>query len=136
MSRKILITKSDKHKLLEIIDKEAKYEDIKFNQSLKDLEAEVNRADVTSLEQLPSDIITMNTKVILLVGDTEEEFSLVYPSEANISQNKISILSPIGTAILGYCEGSIIEWKVPNGTVQIEVKKVLFQPEARGFYEL
>ena len=136
MSKKIFITKSDKHKLLEIIDKEAKYEDLKTNQYLKALEAEINRADVTSLEQLPSNIITMNAKVILLVGDTEEEISLVYPSEADISENKISVLSPIGTAILGYCEGSIIEWKVPNGTVQIKVKKVLFQPEALGFYEL
>ncbi|GCD12150.1 nucleoside diphosphate kinase regulator [Clostridium tagluense] len=133
MSRKIFITKSDKHKLLEIINK---YEDSKNKQNLKDLEAEINRADVTSPEQLPSDVITMNTKVILLVGDTEEEINLVYPSEADISKNKISVLSPIGTAILGYCEGSIIEWKVPDGTVQIEVKKVLFQPEAQELYKL
>ncbi|MBZ9633661.1 nucleoside diphosphate kinase regulator [Clostridium sp. FP1] len=133
MSRKIFITKSDKHKLLEIINK---YEDLKNKQNLKDLEAELNRADVTSPEQLPSDVITMNTKVILLVGDTEEEINLVYPSEADISKNKISVLSPIGTAILGYCEGSIIEWEVPDGTVQIEVKKVLFQPEAQELYKL
>ncbi|MCB2311404.1 hypothetical protein LGL55_09080 [Clostridium tagluense] len=70
MSRKKFITKSDKHKLLEIINK---YEDLKNKQNLKDLEAEINRADVTSPEQLPSDVITMNTKVILLVGGTEEE---------------------------------------------------------------
>ncbi|MBW9156928.1 nucleoside diphosphate kinase regulator [Clostridium sp. FP2] len=133
MSRKIFITESDKHKLLEIINK---YEDSKNKQNLKDLEAEINRADVTSHEQMPSDVITMNTKVILLVGDTEEEINLVYPSEADISKNKISVLSPIGTAILGYCEGSIIEWKVPDGTVQIEVKKVLFQPEAQEHYKL
>ncbi|MGH4124669.1 MAG: GreA/GreB family elongation factor [Clostridium sp.] len=133
MSRKIFITKSDKHKLLEIINK---YEDLKNKQNLKELEAEINRADVTSPEQLPSDVITMNTKVILLVGDTEEEINLVYPNEADISKNKISVLSPIGTAILGYCEGSIIEWKVPDGTVQIEVKKVLFQPEAQDLYKL
>ena len=129
MSRKIFITKSDKYKLLEII---SKYEEVTNKQNIKDLEAEINRADVTSPEQLPSDVITMNTKVILLIGDTEEEISLVYPSEADFSKNKISVLSPIGTAILGYCEGSIVEWKVPNGTVQIEVKKVLFQPEAQN----
>ncbi|MBU3128011.1 hypothetical protein [Clostridium tagluense] len=70
MSRKIFITKSDKHKLLETINK---YEDLKNKQNLKDLEAEINRADVTSHEQMPSDVITMNTKVILLVGGTEEE---------------------------------------------------------------
>lgn len=133
MSRKIYITNSDKNKLLEIINK---YEDLKNRQNIKDLEAEINRADVTSPEQVPSNVITMNTKVILLIGDTEEELSLVYPSEADISNNKISVLSPVGTAILGYSEGSIIEWKVPNGIVQIEVKKILFQPEAQKLYEL
>jgi len=126
MSRKIFITESDKYQLLEIINKN---EYLKNNQNLKELEAEINRANVTSPEQLPKDVITMNTKVILLVGDSIEEISLVYPNEADISENKVSVLSPIGTAILGYSEGSIIEWKVPNGTVKIEVKKVLFQPE-------
>lgn len=128
MSRKIFITKSDKSKLLEIINE---YENLKDQQNIKDLEAEINRAEVTSSEQLPSDVITIHTKVSLLVGDSEEEITLVYPSEADISKNMISVLSPIGTAIIGYCEGSIIEWEVPNGTVQIEVKKVLFQPEAQ-----
>ncbi|MGH4049905.1 MAG: GreA/GreB family elongation factor [Clostridium sp.] len=131
MSQKIFITEPDKNKLLEIINKN---EDIANKQNLKHLEAEVNRADVISTKQLPGDVITMNTKVIILIGDSEEEISLVYPSDADISKNKISILSPIGTAILGYSEGSIIEWIVPNGTVQIEVKKVLFQPEDQGIY--
>jgi regulator of nucleoside diphosphate kinase len=135
MCRKIFITKSDKDKLLKLIYK-ARYENVKNNLHLEDLEAEINRADVTSAEVLPGDVITMNTKAILLIGDDEEEITLVYPSEADISQNKISVLSPIGTAILGYREGSIVDWKVPNGIVQIEVKKIIFQPEAHGFYDL
>lgn len=135
MCRKIYITNSDKNKLLKIISN-YEYEDLKSRQSIKDIEVEINRADVTSPEQVPSNVITMNTKVRLLIGDTEEEITLVYPSEADILNNKISVLSPVGTAILGYCEGSIIEWKVPNGIVQIEVKKILFQPEAEKLYEL
>ncbi|MCB2288568.1 GreA/GreB family elongation factor [Clostridium sp. CS001] len=133
MSRKIYITDSDKNKLLEVINK---YEDLKNRQNIKNLEAEINRADVTSPEEVPGNVITMNTKVMLLMGDDEEVVSLVYPSEADISNNKISILSPVGTAILGYSEGSIIEWEVPNGVVQIEVKKILFQPEAQKLYDL
>lgn len=135
MSRKIFMTQSDKDKLLKIVNK-AKHEDLNANINLKDLEAEINRANVVSIEDLPDNVITMNTKVLLLIDDSEEEFTLVYPDEADISENKISILSPIGTAILGYSEGSIIEWKVPSGTAQIEVKKVLFQPEALGLYHL
>ncbi|WP_069999154.1 GreA/GreB family elongation factor [Cellulosilyticum sp. I15G10I2] len=135
MSRQIFITQSDKDRLLELIYK-AKYEDLKDNLGLQELEAEINRAVVTSVDQLPANVITMNTKVILLIEDAEEEFTLVYPNEADILQNKISVLSPIGTAILGYSEGSVIEWKVPDGIVLIEVKKVLFQPEALGLYHL
>lgn len=135
MSRQIFITQSDKNRLLEIIHK-TKYEDLKDNLGLQDLEAEINRAVVTSVEQLPANIITMNTEVVLLIEDAEEVFRLVYPNEADILQNKISVLSPIGTAILGYSEGSVIEWKVPDGIVLIKVKKVLFQPEALGFYHL
>ena len=135
MSRQIFITQSDKDRLLELIYK-AKYEDLKDNLNLQELETEINRAVVTSVEQLPANVITMNTKVILLMEDAEEEFTLVYPNEADILQNKISVLSPIGTAILGYSEGSVIGWKVPDGIVLIEVKKVLFQPEALGLYHL
>lgn len=135
MSRRIFITKSDKDKLLELINK-AKFENCKENLNLKNLETEINRATVTSIEDLPSNVITMNSKVILLVDDLEEEVTLVYPSEADISKKRVSVLSPIGTAIIGYSEGSVIEWKVPNGTVEIEVKKVLFQPESLGLYEL
>ena len=135
MSRQIFITQSDKDRLLELIYK-AKYEDLKDNLNLQELETEINRAVVTSVEQLPANVITMNTKVILLMEDAEEEFTLVYQNEADILQNKISVLSPIGTAILGYSEGSVIGWKVPDGIVLIEVKKVLFQPEALGLYHL
>jgi regulator of nucleoside diphosphate kinase len=135
MSRKIYITESDKAKLMKIINK-AKHENLDDNLHLKNLEAEIETATVTSTVHLPGNVITMNTKAVLLVDDMEEEYTLVYPSEADISENKISVLSPIGTAILGYSEGDIIEWKVPNGTTQIEVMKVLFQPEASGLYDL
>lgn len=135
MSRKIFITESDKVKLLKIINK-AKYENLDNNLHLKDLEAEIEKAAVTSIEELPGNVITMNTKAVLLIDDTEEEVTLVYPNEADILEGKISVLSPIGTAILGYGEGDVIEWAVPNGTAHIQVKKVLFQPEALGLYDL
>ncbi|NLO97556.1 MAG: nucleoside diphosphate kinase regulator [Peptococcaceae bacterium] len=135
MSRKIYITETDKHKLLKIIDK-TKYDQPKNKEILNELEKEINRAVVIAPDQLPGDVISMNSKVLLAFGDEEEEYTLVYPEDADISQNRISVLSPIGTAILGYSEGSVIEWKVPDGIVKITVKKILFQPEASGRYDL
>lgn len=135
MARKIFITESDKDKLLKLIN-QTKYVDLDNNLHLKDLEAEIEKANVTKAEELPGDVITMNTRVILLMDGSEEEVTLVYPNEADILEDKISVLSPIGTAILGYREGDIIEWKVPSGTAQIEIKKVLFQPESSGQYNL
>jgi regulator of nucleoside diphosphate kinase len=135
MSRKIYITQSDKDKLLKIINK-AKYENLDDYSNLKDLETELIRADVTNISELPSNVITMNTKALLLIDGIEEEVALVYPNEADILEYKLSVLSPIGTAILGYSEGDIIEWKVPKGTIQVKVEKIIFQPEALGLYDL
>jgi regulator of nucleoside diphosphate kinase len=135
MSRKIYITQSDKDKLLKIINK-AKYENLDDYSNLKDLETELIRADVTNISELPSNVITMNTKAVLLIDGIEEEVALVYPNEADILEYKLSVLSPIGTAILGYSEGDIIEWKVPKGTIQVKVEKIIFQPEALGLYDL
>jgi regulator of nucleoside diphosphate kinase len=135
MSRKIYITQSDKDKLLKIINK-AKYENLDDYSNLKDLETELIRADVTNISELPSNVITMNTKAVLLIDGIEEEVALVYPNEADILEYKLSVLSPIGTAILGYSEGDIIEWKVPKGTIKVKVEKIIFQPEALGLYDL
>lgn len=80
----------------------------------------------------------MNSKIILKDLDLGEEttYTLVYPGEADLSENKISVLAPIGTAILGFREGDEIDWKVPAGIVKLEVKKIIYQPEAAGNYEL
>ncbi len=129
MSRKIYITETDKKKLYKLIN-DAIQDNIKNEELMSDLITELDRADVVSKENLPHDIITMNSKVLLLLDGAEEEISLVYPHESDVSENRISVLSPIGTAVLGYREGDTIEWKVPSGVTKIEVKKVLYQPEA------
>ena len=123
----IYIRKTDKEHLLKLIE-EAKYKDFKTDQYLKSLEAEIEKAKVNEDDHIPKDVITMNSRVILSMEGTEEEFTLVYPKDVDVKNNKISVFSPIGTAILGYREGSSIEWKVPNGIVEIKVVKVLYQP--------
>ena len=128
MSRKIYVTDADKQKLKKIIDDVI---DDK-NKEYKELDAELARAEVVGINQLPADVITMNSRVWLLLDGIEEEVSLVYPHEADVSQNMISVLSPVGIAILGYREGDTVEWRVPSGIIKVEVKKVLYQPEAAG----
>lgn len=129
MIRKIIITKEDSSKIKKTIDDAFFTEGIN-KEDLKDLEMELNRAQVVDIGELPVDVITMDSRVILSLDGEEEEFCLVYPHDADVSKNKISILSPIGTAILGYREGDTIEWRVPSGVVEVKVVKVLYQPEA------
>ncbi len=128
MSRKIYITQPDMHKLRKIVDNEIEY--AKDQQHLNDLKQELMRAEVVANNRLPADVITMNSQVIVLLDGAQETISLVYPPEADVSENKISVLSPIGTAILGYRESDVVEWPVPSGCVRVEIKKVVFQPEA------
>ena len=105
---------------------------------LEKLEGELNRSKVVKSKEIPTDVITMNSKVRLKDLDTREEmiYWLVFPDDANPDQNKISILAPIGTALIGYRVGDVIEWKVPVGLRKLKVLEVLYQPEAAGDYHL
>jgi regulator of nucleoside diphosphate kinase len=101
------------------------------------LEAELDRAEIVDPKHIPADVITMRSKVRLkdLVSGEANTYSLVFPKEADFSEGKISILAPIGTAILGYKLGDTIEWPVPSGLRRLRVDEILYQPEAAGDYE-
>lgn len=105
---------------------------------LSNLEAELERAQIVDPKEIPADVITMRSKVRLkdLVSGEANTYSLVFPTEANFTEGKISILAPIGTAILGYKRGDTIEWPVPSGVRRLKVDEILYQPEAAGNYEL
>lgn len=133
--REIFITENDKKKLRMIIDNEIKSGNT-LDKSMKKLDEEIRRATVVDSGQIPGDVITMNTRVLLKMDQEEIEASLVYPEDADWSNNKLSVLSPIGTAILGYRVGDTVEWEVPSGVTQIQIKKILYQPEASGDYHL
>jgi len=99
---------------------------------------ELNRATVIAPTEVPPDVITMNSRVRLLDLDTGEEmiFTLVFPAQADIAESKISVLAPIGTAMLGYRVGDTFTWEVPDGERTLQVKELLYQPEAAGDYHL
>lgn len=123
MSNQIYITHTDKEILSKLIE-DNKSNETKNNKYLKKLEAEINRAVIKAESQLPANIVRLDSNVLLVVDGSEEEATLVYPTHANVLKNKISVLSPLGTAILGYKEGSTVEWEVPDGKIEIFIKKV------------
>ena len=137
MSRQIFITEKDKTKLQKLIN-EAKEFHPGSEAYLNNLELELDRAQLVSSEKIPHNVITMNSKVLLRDMDSGEEmiYTLVYPNEANLMEDKISVLAPVGTAIIGLREKDAIDWKVPSGMVRLEVKEILYQPEAAGDYDL
>ena len=135
--RKIFITKFDKERLEELIAVAEEFGD-HDRQDLEDLAGELARANVVSSKEVLPDVVTMNSKVVLRDIDTSEvmTYSLVFPKDADVDVGAISILAPVGTAILGYAEGDIIEWQVPSGTRQISIEKIVYQPEAAGDFHL
>ncbi len=135
MPRQIFITENDRNRLGKLISN-AQQLGLQNDKALDKLKREMVKAKIVELGQLPSDIVTMNSRILIETNGEEDEISLVYPEDADLIENRISVLSPIGTAILGYSEGDRIIWDVPSGTAEIHIKKVLYQPESAGDYDL
>ena len=106
--------------------------------SLETLQGELDRAHIVEPSAVPHDVVTMNSRVRLTDLETNEElvYTVVFPSKANVEQRKISILAPIGTAILGYRVGDTVEWIVPHGVRRLRIEEIMYQPEAAGHYRL
>ena len=98
------------------------------------LEAELERAEVVEPNKIPKTVVTMNSTVRFLELPDAGEFSLtlVYPKDAG-QEGTISILAPVGVAILGLSVGDEIEWPTPKGKIlKVQIKEILFQPEDAG----
>ena len=102
------------------------------------LEGELDRANIVDPKEIPMDAITMRSKVRLKDLESRKKmiYSLVFPNEADVDEGRISVLAPVGTAMIGYRVGDIIEWEVPSGLRRLKVEEVLYQPEASGDYQL
>lgn len=102
-----------------------------------ELRAELERAEVLPPEQMPSDVITMNSVVSFRDQNsgTEKEVTLVYPHDADGIGSRISILTPVGSALLGLRVGQTIDWAMPGGrAARLQVTAIRYQPEAAGDY--
>jgi len=135
--RRIFITEYDKERLEKILP--ATPDSTNRNrQDLRNLAKELARAKIVPPERIPPDVVTMNSRVILRDLDSNETitYTLVFPKDADIGAGAISVLAPVGTAIIGYAVGDVIEWPVPGGTRRIRIEQILYQPEAAGDFHL
>lgn len=117
--------------LIESLPKNA-FADIKY------LEAELARANVVSPAEVPPTIVTMNSTVKFSVESTQNEFelTLVYPKDVDSSGKTISVLAPVGSALLGLAQGDEIEWPKPGGgLLKVKITGIVYQPERAGEYQ-
>ncbi|MBW7935425.1 MAG: nucleoside diphosphate kinase regulator, partial [Gemmatimonadaceae bacterium] len=96
---------------------------------LRALDRELDRAQAVRPEEVPPDVITMNSKLRMtdLQSGTQRIVTLVYPDQAN-DADRVSILSPLGTALLGYRVGDEIRWETPTGDLHLRIDELLYQP--------
>jgi regulator of nucleoside diphosphate kinase len=134
----IYITELDRQRLEKLIELAGERSRRANHLYLARLEEELERAETVAPEKVPADVITMRSRVRLRDLNTGEEmvYTLVFPSEANFDEGKISVLAPVGTAMLGYRVGDSIEWEVPSGRRRLKVEELIYQPEASGDYNL
>ncbi|MBO1928077.1 nucleoside diphosphate kinase regulator [Thiomicrorhabdus sp. 6S2-11] len=106
---------------------------------LDDLEEELSRAKIVKPKDMPPNVVTMNSTVQFVIESTNKEFelTLVYPQNMNADGKTISILAPVGSALLGLSIGDSIEWPKPGGgTLNVKITAVTYQPERSGDYQL
>jgi regulator of nucleoside diphosphate kinase len=128
----IYLTKDDCDRLSDLLEA---YAAGSGGRRIDALENEVARAIVVPPEQIPKDVVTMNSRVVFEDETTGErrEVTLVYPAHADIDAGKISILVPVGSALLGLRVGQSIDWNLPSGQRRrYRVIAVPYQPEAAG----
>ncbi len=102
--------------------------------SVDSLEGHLDEAEVTPAAHIGPDVVTMGSEVQVTDLDRENTFvfHLVFPHLADASGGKVSVLAPLGMAVLGRSAGELVSWQVPAGVRRLRVDKVLYQPEREG----
>lgn len=126
----IHITKSDHEKLTRLIE-ELSPDQVRRPAHLHRLVNELDRAELLESIEIAPDVVTLNSRVKIREIDTDDlvEYTLVTPDKVDTASGRISVLAPLGTAMLGYRTGDTFEWPVPNGVCRARIEQVVFQPE-------
>jgi regulator of nucleoside diphosphate kinase len=130
MMSPIVMTHDDYNRLRALLDRMPAQDRHYF----QDLRRELGRALRIASSDVPADVVTMGSTVHLRELETDEPwtFTVCFPEEADIREDRISVLSPVGTAIIGCRLGDVVDWPVPGGKVRIRIESIAYQPEAAG----
>ena len=132
----LIVTETDLERLRHVIDHHGGG---RMAELAEMLDLELARAEVVASEAVPADVVTMNSTVLFEDEGTGErrQVTLVYPKDVSTDEGKISVLAPIGSALLGLSVGQSITWPLPGGrTKRLRIIAVPYQPEAAGHYHL
>jgi len=135
--KQIYITEFDMQRLSTIVE-EAHHIYARDQKYLEDLQNELFDCIVIAPSEVPPNVITMNSEFSVQEVESGKvvKYMLVFPERANISEKKISVLAPIGTALLGCRVGDLVEWKAPSGMKTVKIVEIHYQPEAVGDYHI
>ncbi len=131
--RKIYISEHDQARLQEMI-LQAMRQRYRGTRDLRELQALLDRAEVVPDGQMPENVATMGSQVRVRDLDTQREhtYTLVWPDETDLDESKVSVLAPLGAALLGRKSGAEFEWEVPEGIRNLKILELLSQPEGQG----
>jgi regulator of nucleoside diphosphate kinase len=134
---RITITKNDYLRIQKSIDYAKMKHSIGTNEA-ENLLNELHSALIVDPHEVAGDVVTMNSIIKISFLDTNKsmQVQIVYPGAADIKMNKISILSPVATALIGNKVSDEIEWIVPSGLTKIRIEEIIYQPEAEGHFHL
>lgn len=129
---KLLVTQKDYLRIKHLLDHQN-------DGDIENLEIELERAQLLADNEVPPDLVTMNSRFRFqnLTDNKEQVITLVYPQDANSQENKISVLAPLGSALIGLRVGQQINWQFPDGkTKTLKVSEILYQPETEQDWHL
>jgi regulator of nucleoside diphosphate kinase len=124
VNSRIVLSRPDALRLRAILG--AHRDSIRDREHLLDLQAELERAWVLDEDRIAEDLVTIDAKVRVRDKTTGKvsDYVLVAPAQANVATGHISVLAPLGTALLGYREGDEVEWSMPGGVRSLRIEKV------------
>ena len=127
-----VITDTDFDRLMQLIQS-PRYR-AQHPERVLDLKLELDQKSLVPPGRVPRGVVTMNSRVRvrdLQTNDTET-YTIVFPDDADIDENRLSVLAPLGTALLGRAAGDVVEFKAPAGERRLRIERVVYQPEAAG----
>lgn len=121
----LIIEKREYVLLKKLMNLSKYYKDVTLGKSIKKLSSEIESAKICDEKDMPNDVIRFNSTItVVSEKGWSKKFTLVTPSESDVKEGRISLLTPMGSAVIGYAEGDAIIWEFPSGEQNLMIGKV------------